>query len=146
MKRMQGVSAYITYLKAKDVRRHKSRCIYNQKDGCKLYGECRGSSHCRRYKEVGSKKDKRTKKVKSDANKKNHNTIRQGNTVKVLDKENEILMTFKLVEQQDSNIENGKMSIQSPLGKALLGKKKGDIVEIFIDKKRKYRIINHNIR
>lgn len=49
-----------------------------------------------------------------------------------------------LVGQSQSDALNGKISIESPLGKAVLGKRKGDIVDVFTDKKREYRITSHN--
>jgi transcription elongation factor GreA len=38
--------------------------------------------------------------------------------------------TYSLVGQYESNPEDGKISIESPVGKSLLGKKKGDQVII----------------
>jgi len=37
---------------------------------------------------------------------------------------------YLLVSPEESNFENNKISVTSPIGKALLGKNKGDIVEI----------------
>jgi transcription elongation GreA/GreB family factor len=38
--------------------------------------------------------------------------------------------TYSLVGQYESNPEDGKISIESPIGKSLLGKKKGDQVTV----------------
>jgi transcription elongation factor GreA len=38
--------------------------------------------------------------------------------------------TYSLVGQYESNPEDGKISIESPVGKSLLGKKKGDKVTV----------------
>ncbi len=53
-----------------------------------------------------------------------------GSHVKLLDlKENEEL-EYDIVGVSEANSLNGKISNESPLGKELLGKKKGDIIEI----------------
>lgn len=36
---------------------------------------------------------------------------------------------FTIVGQEESNINEGKISMMSPIGKSLIGKKKGDIIE-----------------
>lgn len=38
--------------------------------------------------------------------------------------------TFTLVSPQEANLREGKISIKSPIGKALLGKEVGDVVEV----------------
>lgn len=39
-------------------------------------------------------------------------------------------MTFKLVSHHEMDLEKGRISIQSPIGSALMGKKEGDIVQV----------------
>src|SRR5690625_998718 len=39
-------------------------------------------------------------------------------------------MTYKLVAQSEANLQNGKISVDSPIGKGLLGKEVGDVAEI----------------
>ena len=39
-------------------------------------------------------------------------------------------MTYKLVAQSEANLQNGKISVDSPIGKGLLGKQVGEEVEI----------------
>lgn len=39
-------------------------------------------------------------------------------------------MTYKLVAQSEANLQSGKISVDSPIGKGLLGKEVGDEVEI----------------
>ena len=41
-------------------------------------------------------------------------------------------MEYKLVAQSEANLSQGKISVDSPIGKGLLGKKNGDIAEIAI--------------
>ncbi len=50
--------------------------------------------------------------------------------VKLFDKKKKKEVTYMLVSQEEANIEKGKISISSPLGKSLLGKKVGETVEV----------------
>ena len=53
-------------------------------------------------------------------------------TVKIKNLTNSAIMEYKLVAQSEANLSQGKISVDSPIGKGLLGKKNGDIVEIAI--------------
>lgn len=49
---------------------------------------------------------------------------------------------FQLVGPEEIDLNNGKISYESPLGQALMGKRKGDIVEVQVPKGNiKYKII-----
>lgn len=50
--------------------------------------------------------------------------------VKLKDLKTNELCEYLLVSQEESNFEENKISVTSPIGKALLGKTKGEIVEI----------------
>ena len=39
-------------------------------------------------------------------------------------------MTYKLVSEEEADLKTGKISVQSPIGKGLLGKKVGDTAQI----------------
>ena len=52
--------------------------------------------------------------------------------VKIKNLTNSATMQYKLVAQSESNLAQGKISVDSPIGKGLLGKKLGDIAEIEI--------------
>lgn len=147
IKRMQGVSAHITYLKKKEEDGHRSRCIYfKPKNSCEIYGECRTSVDCTKYKEEKNTEKKKKKKGKQKAKENRKTGIKEGDTIKIFDAVNEVLMTITLVDKGQSDILNDKISIESPLGKAVLGKEKGDIVEVYTDKKREYRITNDKVK
>lgn len=51
-------------------------------------------------------------------------------TVKIKNQINGTEMTYKLVAQNEADVKTGKISVDSPIGKGLLGKKVGDIAEI----------------
>ena len=53
-------------------------------------------------------------------------------TVKIKNLTNSATMEYKLVAQSEANLVQGKISVDSPIGKGLLGKKNGDIAEIAI--------------
>jgi len=53
-----------------------------------------------------------------------------GTTVKILDKEFDEEMTYKIVGSTEADSLNGKISNESPVGKALIGKKKGATVKV----------------
>ena len=52
-----------------------------------------------------------------------------GATVGLLDLESDRKITYKIVGVDEANIKDGMISIFSPLGRAMIGKKTGDIVE-----------------
>ena len=52
--------------------------------------------------------------------------------VKIKNLTNSATMKYKLVAQSEANLAQGKISVDSPIGKGLLGKKNGDIAEIAI--------------
>jgi transcription elongation factor GreA len=51
-------------------------------------------------------------------------------TVKLLNKVNKQNMTFTLVAESEADLKSGKISVNSPIGKGLLGKTVGDVAEI----------------
>jgi transcription elongation factor GreA len=53
-------------------------------------------------------------------------------TVKVFDMKYNEEISFTLVSPDDADFELDKISVTSPLGKALLGKKVGDVVEVSV--------------
>jgi transcription elongation factor GreA len=53
-----------------------------------------------------------------------------GATVKVMDLSTDEERTFMLVGPDEADVKNGKISISSPVGKALLNKEIGDVVNI----------------
>jgi transcription elongation factor GreA len=64
-----------------------------------------------------------------------------GSTVLLLDLENGTKKKYTLVGQDESDLKNGKISVTSPVGHALIGHKIGDRVEINTPA----RIVNYEI-
>ena len=50
--------------------------------------------------------------------------------VKIKNKKNGATMTYTLVSEEEADLKSGKISVQSPIGKGLLGKKVGDVTVI----------------
>jgi len=50
--------------------------------------------------------------------------------VKIRNKSNGTTMTYTLVAESESDLKAGKISVTSPIGKGLLGKKVGEVAEI----------------
>ncbi len=59
-----------------------------------------------------------------------HKRVSFGSTVELIDQEDDSEICYTIVGSQESDPENGLISIGSPMGKALLGKEEGDEVEI----------------
>jgi len=53
-------------------------------------------------------------------------------TVKIKNQTNGMEMTYKLVAQSESDLAGGKISVDSPIGKGLLGKEVGDTAEVVV--------------
>ena len=52
--------------------------------------------------------------------------------VKLKNKKTGAEITYTLVAEEEADLKTGRISIKSPIGKGLLGKKKGDVTEIVI--------------
>ena len=53
-------------------------------------------------------------------------------TVKLKNQNNGMEMKYKLVAESEADLKTGKISVSSPIGKGLLGKKVGDTAEITV--------------
>ena len=51
-------------------------------------------------------------------------------TVKLLDLESEDEVTYQIVGDDEADIKDGKVSINSPIARALIGKEAGDVAEV----------------
>ncbi len=58
------------------------------------------------------------------------NSISLGCTVKIYDEEFKEEVEYKIVGSTEANIEKNKISNESPVGKALIGKKEGDVIVV----------------
>ena len=65
-----------------------------------------------------------------DVSKLSGKTVRFGATVKVVDCENDEEITLQIVGPYEADLKKKKISVQSPLGRALIGKTVGDTAEV----------------
>ena len=67
-----------------------------------------------------------------DLNKIPRDAVGLGSTVVVYDVKTESEITYRLVTSEEADVANGAISTTSPIGRGLLGKKVGDVVQIRI--------------
>ena len=60
----------------------------------------------------------------------NNGKVIFGSTVKVLDLNTKMQITYKLVGQDEADIKKNLIFFKSPIGKALIGKNKGELVSV----------------
>lgn len=60
----------------------------------------------------------------------NHGKVIFGATTELLNLANEELVTYQLVGDDEADLKNGKISINSPIARALIGKLEGDAVDV----------------
>ena len=58
------------------------------------------------------------------------NTVKFGATVELVDEDTDVETTYQIVGEYEANVEAGKISIASPIARALIGKEVGDSVEV----------------
>jgi len=65
-----------------------------------------------------------------DISKLSGDSIKFGATVKLVDIDNDKESTYQIVGEYESDLTKNKISVTSPLAKSLIGKTKGDVVEV----------------
>lgn len=76
-----------------------------------------------------------------------HDKVVFGATVKLLDVDSEEEMEYQIVGADESDVKQGKISIQSPIARSLIGKKVGDAAKITTPKgSRELEVLEINFR
>jgi transcription elongation factor GreA len=57
-------------------------------------------------------------------------TVKFGATVTLIDEDSDQKKTWQIVGDYEADVKSGKISISSPIARALIGKRKGDTVEV----------------
>lgn len=65
-----------------------------------------------------------------DTTKMSGETIKFGATVTLLDEDTEAESTYKIVGDDEADVKSGKISLSSPIARALINKETGDVVEV----------------
>jgi transcription elongation factor GreA len=79
---------------------------------------------------VGELEDKIARAEVIDVSKLSGKTIKFGATVTLIDEDTEEKLIYQIVGQDEADVKNGRIAITSPLARALIGKKKGESVEV----------------
>jgi transcription elongation factor GreA len=91
---------------------------------------------------VAELEDKQSRADIIDVTKLSGDTVKFGATVKLVDEDTDEKVTYRIVGEFEANVKEGKVSITSPIARALIGKKKGDQVEVATPKgARSYEIL-----
>jgi transcription elongation factor GreA len=65
-----------------------------------------------------------------DISKLSGSTVKFGATVTLIDEDTDARVKYQLVGDLEANAKKGRISISSPIARALIGKAKGDTVEV----------------
>ncbi len=65
-----------------------------------------------------------------DITKLSGSSVKFGATVSLIDEDTEEEKTYQIVGDQEADVKSGKISISSPIARALIGKTEGDAVEV----------------
>jgi len=91
---------------------------------------------------VAELEDKISRADVIDPSKLSGNTVKFGATVTLVDEDTEEKVKYKIVGDLEANVREGKISISSPIARALIGKSKGDTAEVTTPKgSRSYEVM-----
>ncbi len=83
---------------------------------------------------VADLEDKLSRADVIDISKLGGDSVKFGASVQLEDEDTEEKVTYKIVGEYEADVKKGKISITSPIARALIGKKKGDQVEVVTPK------------
>jgi len=91
---------------------------------------------------VADLEDKISRAEVVDTAKLSGTTVKFGATVTLVDEDTEEKVSYKIVGDLEANVRDGKISISSPIARALIGKSKGDTAEVLTPKgPRSYEVL-----
>lgn len=91
---------------------------------------------------VADLEDKVSRADPIDPSKLSGTTVKFGATVSLVDEDTEEKVRYKIVGDLEANVREGRISISSPIARALIGKSKGDSVEVTTPKgSRSYEVV-----
>ncbi len=79
---------------------------------------------------IAELEDKISRAEVIDVSKLSGSTIKFGATVKLIDDDTDEEKTYQIVGDGEADVKDGKVSISSPIARALIGKKTGDSIEV----------------
>ncbi|MDZ4840751.1 MAG: transcription elongation factor GreA [Hyphomicrobium aestuarii] len=100
--------------------------------------EAQGQNEAR----VSDMEDKLSRAEVIDTSSLSGTTVKFGATVTVVDEDTDEKVRYKIVGDTEANVRDGKISISSPIARALIGKSKGDAIEVITPKgARSYELV-----
>jgi transcription elongation factor GreA len=79
---------------------------------------------------VAELEDKLSRAEVIDPSKMSGDTVKFGATVSLVDEDTDEKVKYKIVGELEANVREGKVSIASPIARALIGKSKGETAEV----------------
>ena len=79
---------------------------------------------------IAELEDKLSRAEVIDVSKLSGSTVKFGATVTVVDEDTEEERRYQIVGEAEADVKSGRVSITSPIARALIGKKAGDTVEV----------------
>jgi transcription elongation factor GreA len=79
---------------------------------------------------IAELEDKLSRAEIIDVSKLSGSTVKFGATVTVFDEETEEEKRYQIVGETEADVKDGRISVASPIARALIGKKAGDTVEV----------------
>jgi transcription elongation factor GreA len=79
---------------------------------------------------VAELEDKIARAQVIDVSKLSGKQVKFGATVNLLDEDSGAKAKYKIVGEDESDVKGGKISITSPIARALIGKEEGDVIEV----------------
>lgn len=92
--------------------------------------EAQGQNEAR----VADLEDKLSRAEVIDTSTLSGSSVKFGATVTLIDEDTEEKVKYKIVGDSEANVKDGKISISSPIARALIGKTKGETVEVVTPK------------
>ena len=65
-----------------------------------------------------------------DVSKLSGNQVKFGATVSLIDEDTEEAARYQIVGEHEANVKDGRISVTSPIARAIIGKESGDVVEV----------------
>jgi transcription elongation factor GreA len=79
---------------------------------------------------IGELEDKLARAQVIEVSKLSGKSIKFGATVTVVDEDTDGEAVYKIVGEDEADVRSGKVSITSPIARAMIGKEEGDVVEV----------------
>jgi transcription elongation factor GreA len=80
--------------------------------------------------QIAEIEDKMARAQVIDVSKLSGKQVKFGATVSVIDEDTEEKARYQIVGEHEANVKGGKVSITSPIARAMIGKEGGDVVEV----------------